>query len=76
MSQAEIEEDYTLTPREVEVMDLIAEGKSNKEIAEILGVGKGTIGSFLVKIYDKLDAHNRAGATRMWLLHRTDYEPS
>jgi DNA-binding NarL/FixJ family response regulator len=50
----------TLTPRELEVLQLIVAGKSNKEIAVILGVSPNTIGVHRANIMDRLDIHNAA----------------
>ena len=49
-----------LTPREREVLQLIAEGKSNKEAAASLFVSPTTIETHRARIMDKLDLHNTA----------------
>ena len=49
-----------LTPRELEVLQLIVAGKSNKEIALILGVSPNTVGVHRANIMDRLDIHNAA----------------
>ncbi|GIH67936.1 response regulator transcription factor [Sphaerimonospora thailandensis] len=51
-----------LTPREAEVLALVATGLSNAGIAEKLGIGTGTVRSHLARILDKLSATNRAHA--------------
>lgn len=48
----------SLSEREREVFQLIVEGRSNKEIAGILGVSPGTIDTHRGHIMEKLDAHN------------------
>jgi two-component system response regulator NreC len=48
-----------LTPREREVLQLIAEGYTNKEIAEILSLSVKTIQSHRTNLMSKLDLHNR-----------------
>lgn len=53
--------DSALTPRELEVLQLIVAGKSNKEIAIILGVSANTVGVHRANIMDRLDLHNAAG---------------
>ncbi len=53
-----------LTPREREVLQLIAEGKSTKEIAGILHVSGKTIESYRLKIMAKLDLHSVAELTK------------
>ncbi|MCC7235953.1 MAG: response regulator transcription factor [Bryobacterales bacterium] len=50
----------TLTPRELEVLQLIVAGKSNREIAVILGVSVNTVGVHRTNIMDRLDIHNAA----------------
>ena len=49
-----------LTPREREVLQLIAEGKSNKEAATALFVSPTTIETHRARIMDKLDLHSTA----------------
>jgi DNA-binding CsgD family transcriptional regulator len=51
-----------LTPRELEVLERVASGGSRGEIAEQLHVSESTIKTHLEHIYDKLGAHDRAGA--------------
>lgn len=49
-----------LTSREREVLQLIAEGKTNKEIAALLKLGVKTIDTHRAHLMDKLQAHNTA----------------
>lgn len=51
-----------LTPRETEVLQLIVEGMSNREIAEHLGVTEGTVKSFVNSILGKLGVRDRTQA--------------
>lgn len=51
-----------LTPREREVLILIAEGKSNKEIARQLGIGERTVRTHTTAILGKLDMVSRTQA--------------
>ncbi len=51
-----------LTPRELEVLGLVADGMSNREIARLLNVKKPTVGSHLRNIYQKLYCRTRAHA--------------
>ena len=53
-----------LTQREVEVLRLIAAGKTNLEIAEELVIAEGTARRHVANIYEKIGAANRAEATR------------
>ena len=51
-----------LTGREVEVLRLVAEGKSNREIAALLVLSPKTVGRHLDNIYAKLGVSSRAAA--------------
>jgi len=53
-----------LTSREREVLVLIAEGQSNKEIANKLGIGVRTIETHRERIMRRLDIHSVAGLTK------------
>jgi DNA-binding NarL/FixJ family response regulator len=57
----------TLTPREYEIIRLVAEGLSNKEIGSHIGVTEGTVKIHLHNIYQKLDVNNRT-ALAAWVL--------
>ena len=48
----------TLTPREREVVQLLAEGKSSKEVASVLGTSPATVETQRAKIMQKLDLHS------------------
>ncbi len=58
---------FGLTPREAEVLLWISCGKSNKDIAEILGLSPRTIDKHLEQIYAKLGVENRTAATALAL---------
>jgi two-component system, NarL family, response regulator NreC len=61
LQPAEQEDSYeTLTDREKQVLKLVAEGKTNKEIAEILTISVKTAMAHRANIADKLGIHNRA----------------
>lgn len=51
-----------LTPREREVLTLMAEGRSNRRIADELGVSPKTVNRHVENIFDKLGASSRAAA--------------
>lgn len=53
-----------LTSREREVLQLIAEGKANKETAAELGIGMKTVEKHREHLMEKLDIHDTAGLTR------------
>jgi len=56
------ERDSWLTPREREVLALLAEGKSNPTIAEALYISQRTVTTHLSRLYAKLDVSTRAEA--------------
>lgn len=51
-----------LTPRQREVLAGVAEGLTDAEIAERLGVARATVSKHLEAIYERLDVHNRTSA--------------
>jgi DNA-binding NarL/FixJ family response regulator len=53
-----------LTPREIEVLELVAEGLANKGIADRLGISDQTVKFHLASISGKLGAANRTDAVR------------
>ena len=54
-----------LTPRETEILGLLAEGQSNKTIARNLGISDGTVKLHVKAILRKLDVHSRVEAAVM-----------
>ncbi len=52
----------TLTRREVDVLRLVARGRSNKLIGTDLGIGESTVKTHLLKIFDKLEVADRTHA--------------
>lgn len=56
-----------LTPREREVMDMVTDGKSNKEIANTLGVSAKTIEAHRARVMEKMQAGSLAELVRMAL---------
>ncbi|GBC91906.1 Transcriptional activator protein AnoR [bacterium HR15] len=53
-----------LTKREIEVLSLIAQGRSSQEVADALFVSKRTVDFHLANIYEKLNVNNRVKAFR------------
>jgi DNA-binding CsgD family transcriptional regulator len=53
-----------LTKREIEVLSLVLEGKSSREVASALYCSKRTIDFHLARIYEKLQVTNRVQAMR------------
>lgn len=58
-----------LTDREVEVLRMVARGRSNKEIASELHVSEGTVHTHVINIYGKAEVNTRAGAALFALEH-------
>ena len=58
-----------LTPREAEVLSLIASGMSNREIAEHLTISEGTVKSHINHLLTKTDARDRAQAVTFAYQH-------
>jgi predicted ATPase/DNA-binding CsgD family transcriptional regulator len=54
---------HGLTPRELEVLRLVAEGRSNREIAEVLFIGVPTVKRHLTNVLGKLGVPSRSAAT-------------
>jgi DNA-binding NarL/FixJ family response regulator len=62
--------DGTLTPREREVLQLLGEGKSNKEAATALGISVATVETHRANIMHKLGAHSIAGLVHYAVRHK------
>jgi DNA-binding CsgD family transcriptional regulator len=70
---ASTDTDAGLTPRELQVLELLAEGASNKAIARRLGISVHTAKFHVRSVIDKLDATSRtdavANAARLRVIH-------
>ncbi len=64
ISDSRPEEPIKLTKREIEGLSLVIEGRSSKEVADLLYVSKRTVDFHLANIYDKLQVTNRVQAFR------------
>ena len=58
-------EDLGITPRELEILALIAQGMSNREIAEKLYVSENTVKTHSSRVFDKLGARRRTQAVQL-----------
>jgi predicted ATPase/DNA-binding NarL/FixJ family response regulator/transcriptional regulator with XRE-family HTH domain len=58
-----------LTPREVEVLRLVAQGLTNAQIAITLSISAGTVNVHMTSLYRKLNTSSRAVATRFAVEH-------
>lgn len=63
-----------LTPREAQVLKLVAEGHTSKEIATTLGLSVKTAESYRAHVMEKLDIHDTAGLVR-YAIRRGLVEP-
>ena len=59
--------DDSLTPREIEVLRLIAEGNANKLVADHLSITEETVKAHVKNILSKLDANDRTHAVTIGL---------
>ena len=57
--------ELAVTPRELEILDLIASGMSNREIAEKLFVSENTVKTHSSRLFDKLGAKRRTQAVQL-----------
>jgi NarL family two-component system response regulator LiaR len=58
-------EDLGITPRELEILELMAAGMSNREIAERLFVSENTVKTHSSRVFDKLGAKRRTQAVQL-----------
>ena len=63
VDHSELRPTQTLSAREIEVMQSIVEGKSNKEIGSLLGVATKTVDNHRSRLMQKLGVHNAASVT-------------
>lgn len=59
------QEDLGITRRELEILELIAQGLSNREIAEKLFVSENTVKTHSSRVFDKLGAKRRTQAVQL-----------
>ena len=59
--------EVALTPREIEVLSLVARGFGNKEVGDVLGTAAGTVKAHVQSILSKLDAKDRTHAVTIAL---------
>ena len=68
--QKTLEEEFKLSPRELEILALVASGETDKDIAAQLHIAIATVYSHLERIRDKTGARRRAQLTRLYLERR------
>lgn len=57
----------TLTTREKEILELLAKGQMNKEVANLLDISTGTVRKHIQNIYEKLHVNTRVEAVNLYL---------
>lgn len=67
--QEEAEAFADLTAQEMQVLNLVSEGKTNREIAQALFLGEGTVRNYVSNILSKLNVSNRAEAAAYAVQH-------
>jgi len=68
LSQPGASEDEQLSPRESEVLDLLARGYLYKEIADSLGIKLRTVNTYVYRIYEKLHVRSRSQAVAKYAI--------
>ncbi len=63
------EHQASLSAREVEVLQLVAQGLTNPQVAERLFISPRTVDAHMLRIYAKLDVPNRGAAIRFAIQH-------
>jgi DNA-binding CsgD family transcriptional regulator len=57
-----VNEASRLSPRQRQILELVAAGKTNAEIAGLLWISPGTVRKHLENAYERLGVHTRTGA--------------
>lgn len=68
-SGAPVQERFGLTTAQTRVMELLAQGKTNREIADLLGLSEGTVKVHMSAIFRALNVSNRAQAVLVITRH-------
>ena len=68
-----VTEYFELTSREADVLLWLVNGKSNKEIAEILDISPRTVNKYLDHVYVKLGVENRTAAAMVTMRRIADH---
>lgn len=66
-SGGEAQELASLSPQEMKVLALVAEGKTNKEIGEQMNLSDNTVKNYLGNVFDKLQVKRRSQAAALWV---------
>ena len=63
--------DWELTPQQRRILALVAEGKTNKEIASALGLSDHTVRNYLVTVFEKLHITRRSQAAALYAKYQS-----
>jgi DNA-binding CsgD family transcriptional regulator len=66
--------DIRLSPRQRQILELIALGRSDKEIAGLLNLAPATVRTYLQRLYGRYGLHNRAEAVAVCLVRTSSIE--
>ena len=61
---------HGVSPRELDIISLVAKGLSNKEIAEALFLSEGTVRNYLSAVLDKLELRDRTQLAVFYFNHQ------
>lgn len=64
--------DVELSPREIEILKGLGEGKSNKEISKELFLGEGTVRNYITRLLNKLELRDRTQLAIYYLNHQRE----
>jgi DNA-binding NarL/FixJ family response regulator len=67
-AQVELLEKRQPTPRELQILDLICQGQSSKQIADLLGISHKTVGCHRMRLMQKAQVHEQISLFRWALL--------
>lgn len=68
MSGGKVQEQHPLSPRELQVVELVAAGLTNEQISEQLDISKRTVDNHISNIFAKTGTNNRVALVR-WALN-------
>lgn len=65
----------SLSSREQEVLRLLVAGKTNRQIAHVLGISPRTVEVYVSRIYKKLGVHSRVEVAVLYVTHQAGENP-
>jgi DNA-binding CsgD family transcriptional regulator len=57
----------SLTRRQADIIELIADGYTDKELAQHLGISSSTLRTYLDRLFRRYEVHSRAALVARWL---------